>query len=242
MKLLSHYVAASECGGDFWDAYIRGNKLTLAIGDATGHGAGAAIVTAVAKSAFSTLNAVYPVALLPEQFLYMLNKAIYRSTRGKLLLTMCIIQIDLATGQVLVSNAGHESPLFLPRSAKPGEAGKKGRAEALFARGERLGFVEEMKYTSHSYQMAPGDMVLLYTDGVTEACNPAGKEWGERALKKTFAGKGPRDLSLIRREIDRAIQSFVAGAKQKDDITFVLFEWAKPFIGADSKRDSKKAA
>ena len=132
VKLVSHYVAASECGGDFWDAYIRGSKLTLAIGDATGHGAGAAIVTAVAKSAFSTLNSVYPVSLLPEQFLYMLNKAIYRSTRGKLLLTMCILQIDLITGEVLVGNAGHESPLFLPRVEKTGEGGKKGAGRDAF--------------------------------------------------------------------------------------------------------------
>ena len=90
--------------------------------------------------------------------------------------------------------------------------------------------------------MQPGDMVLLYTDGVTEASNAEGKEWGERALKKTFAGKGHRDLSLIRREIDKAVQTFTAGAEQKDDITFVLFEWAKAMSGVVKKPEPKRAA
>ncbi len=237
IELLPHYLPASECGGDFWDAYIHNNKLTILIGDATGHGAPAAIVTAVAKSCLYTLNSIYAKTILtPEQFLTSLNRIILAACKGRLLMTMCLIQLDLVTGEVQIANAGHESPLLL-KTGTP-DSGKKPKSEVLFSRGERLGFSADAKYTSIKEQLGPGDTILLYTDGISEAHNAEGKEFGERALKKAFAGTGVRDLSVMRDELVSSLKNHVKEAVQDDDITFVLLSWIKPL--ESTKTDQQK--
>lgn len=230
--LVPFYQPASECGGDFWDSYLSGNKLTLVIGDATGHGAGAAIVTAVAKSSFSTLNKVtHGKVLTPEQFLTTLNSVIHTLCKEKLLMTMCVIQLDLMTGILEVCNAGHESPFLLRKNTATteGTEKKKNDPEILFNRGERLGFSPHSTYTSDFYQIALGDSVLLYTDGISEAKNKEGKELGERALKKTFGMGGVRSLAQIRDDIMAKTNTHISGAPQEDDITFVLVSWSETY-------------
>lgn len=221
--LAPFYFPASECGGDLWDVYQSGSKVTLVIGDATGHGAGAAIVTAVAKSGFSTLNTIYAKQnLAPQEFLTILNKIICKLCKGQLLMTMCVVQLDLFTGEVIVCNAGHESPLLLKNAVG------KGNCEVLFSRGERLGFSETAVFEPEKYKLQVGETILLYTDGVSEAKNKDGKELGERALKKLFSLKGPRNLSDIRKEIEEGTKGHIGEAKIEDDITFVLLNWKQP--------------
>jgi len=241
IAVASHYAPATECGGDFWDAYLSGNTLTLFIGDATGHGAPAAIVTAVAKSCFSTLNTIYAGQVLrPEEFLATLNLIINHSCRGKLLMTMCIIQLDITTGNLLVCNAGHEAPLCQRAGANSDKTStdkkRKATAEVLFARGERLGHDPKAQYESVSYQMKQGDTLLLYTDGISEARNTEGKEWGERALKKVFGQWGEQSLNRIKTQMVEAVSKHTGDAAQEDDITFVLLRWnptqaVKPSVG-----------
>lgn len=234
VALDSVYVAASECGGDYWDARITGNLLTVFIGDATGHGAPAAIVTAVAKSCFATLTSIYTdTPLAPEILLTEMNRIIFSSCQGKLLMTMVIVQINLETGETFVANAGHESPMCL-RAARPSEntepaIGKKKKAdvEVLFARGERLGFTPDAFYNSETLQLGVGDTLLLYTDGISEAKNPEGKDWGERALKKALGAGEGQALVQIRQGIMKNLEKHTQGAPQADDVTFVLFRWMR---------------
>lgn len=224
--LLPFYKPASECGGDFWDSYLCGNKLTLVIADATGHGAGAAIVTAIAKSSFSTLNKINPDRVLtPERFLTTLNSIIHSLCKEQLLMTMCVVQLDLETGMLEVCSAGHESPFLLKKATDGG----KGELEVLFNRGERLGHSPTSVYTSDFYQINQGDSLLLFTDGVSEAKDLSGKEFGERALKKVFSTGGQRPLTQMRDEIMAKATSHTVGTPQEDDITFVLFSWTNPY-------------
>lgn len=224
----AHYVSATECGGDVWDARLDGSKLTLFIADATGHGAPAAIVTAVAKGCFATLSSVYSgQPLTPDQFLYTLNQIIYSACRGQLLMTMCIIQIDLETGEMTMANAGHESPMCLRKGsvtgrAKSSDKGGKASVDVLFARGERLGFDLASEYTSVVYQLGEGDTLLLYTDGISEARNSEGKSWGERAMKKTLTGRKGASVKELKRSLIDGLNAHTDGMVQEDDITFVL--------------------
>lgn len=220
--LAPFFLPASECGGDFWDVYQAGTKLTVVVGDATGHGAGAAIVTAVAKSSFSTINTVYGQNVLPpDQFLHVLNKIVYKLCKGQLLMTACVIQLDLATGEIEIGNAGHESPLLLKNSKE------KGNCEVLFSRGERLGFSLDENYTIEKFKLSLGETILLYTDGVSESTDKNGKELGERSLKKLFSSKGPRPVTEIRRDIEFGTRTHIGESQIKDDITFVLLNWKK---------------
>ena len=239
LEIVPHYLAATECGGDFWDAYVHNNKLTILIGDATGHGAPAAIVTAVAKSCLYTLNSVYSKTVLtPEQFLSSLNRIILAACKGRLLMTMCLVQIDLRTGEIQIANAGHESPLLLRATNVQG--GKKAKSEVLFSRGERLGFSLDTRYTTLKEQLSPGDALLIYTDGISEAHDASGKEFGERALKKAFAGSGMRELSQMRDDLVISLKEHVKDAPQDDDITFVLLKWKHPIESTTNKTQEIK--
>lgn len=228
VSLESFYVSATECGGDAWDARIDGNKLTVFIADATGHGAPAAIVTAIAKSCFSTLSSVYAgQPLTPDQFLNSLNQIIYSACRGQLLMTMCIAQIDLETGDMWLSNAGHEAPMCLrngnvKKRTKSSEKAGKLPVEILFARGERLGFDPSSEYTCVQYQLNVGDTLFLYTDGISEAQNTEGKAWGERALKKALASRMDKGIGEIKKAVIEGMNEHTSETEQADDITFVL--------------------
>lgn len=249
VDILAHYLPATECGGDFWDAYLNGNKLTVFIGDATGHGAPAAIVTAVAKSCFSTLLNIYQQThLSPEQFMTILNRIIHESCKGKLLMTMCIIQIDLTTGELSMCNGGHESPLSVGggksvRSSRD-DSDKKSKAVVLFARGERLGYNPDADYETARYQLNVGDTVMLYTDGVSEARDGEGKEWGERNLKKAFTETGGQSLTKMKDSIVEALGQHTGDAQQEDDVTFVLVNFRRQLAApkAPPKREPPPTA
>lgn len=217
------YLSASECGGDIWDAYQMGSTLTALVGDATGHGAAAAIVTAVAKSCFLTLNSVYSnQPLKPDQFLHRLNQVLYESCKGKLLMTMSVVQLDLSSGELTLSNAGHEAPLLLRASNDPES---KNKCEPLFVSGERLGFAPDSKFENFKTQLIPGDTLLIYTDGVSEAINADKKQFGERAIKKLFNRLGTQELVQIKTQLYEELKSFMGDIDQQDDITYVLLKW-----------------
>jgi serine phosphatase RsbU (regulator of sigma subunit) len=222
----SHYVPASEIGGDFWDAYQKGNLITVLIGDATGHGAAGAIVMAVAKSCFASLNNSQTDFLRADELLRRMNKVLYQCCQGKLLMTMFILQIDLTSGKALFANAGHEAPLMV-RAKTPTEEGKT-EVEALFSRGERLGFSPDSEYVSTKTKLELNDTVLLYTDGVSEIKNKDGKAWGERALKKVFLSQATEPVSKIRANLASSIESYAGSVALEDDVTFVILRWEHP--------------
>jgi len=229
-EVVPFYKSASECGGDLWDAFVKDNKLTVLLGDATGHGAPAAIVTAVVKSCVATLTEFHSGgAISPTEMLTRINEIVYQSCKGQLLMTMSVAQLDLDSGLLTIANAGHEAPFHVRPSASMTSDGKlkKAKADALFVRGERLGFQPNSVYESLSVQLEPGDTVLVYSDGISEANNHEGKLWGERALKNTFASLAQEPLDTIKSSLIKALDEFSQGAPQKDDITFVLFGWKK---------------
>lgn len=239
--VVPYYRSASECGGDLWDAFVRNGKLTVLLGDATGHGAPAAIVTAVVKSCVSTLNELLTQQVLsPADLLHHINKIVHEACKGQLLMTMSIAQLDLESGELVLSNAGHEAPFRISSKTASDTSGtKKKKAESLFVQGERLGFQATSEYTNLSMQLQPGDTVLVYSDGLTEAHNANQEIWGERAVKKTFAALSEVSLEEIRDGLLRKLESFTEGTAQPDDITFVLFGWKKP---QNNKKSMNKVA
>jgi sigma-B regulation protein RsbU (phosphoserine phosphatase) len=223
-RLANCYIPATECSGDFLDTFMVGRTLYFAVADATGHGAAAAIVTGVAKSCLLTLRNLYADQLpKPEQVLANLNRVIHGTCQGKLMMTMCLVQLDLDTGELRVANAGHEAPLCL----RAGEGEGKKKPEEFFVRGERLGFAVESVFTGETFTLAAGDTLLLYTDGVSEAVNAEGAEWGERQLKKVFtkALTSAQTVETARDSILRELRSFIGSEPPHDDVTFSLLQY-----------------
>jgi serine phosphatase RsbU (regulator of sigma subunit)/HAMP domain-containing protein len=249
----TYYSSASERGGDIWDLRLDGNILTAYVGDATGHGTQAAMITAIAKSSFDTLGTIYQgQPLTPEQILSTLNYIIHRTCKGKLLMTMCIIQIHLETGEITVASAGHEAPLCMRNSkvrSNGDDADNKQRdlgTEVLFARGERLGYDPEAVYEGVRYQLGVDDTLLLYTDGITQAKNIEGKEFGERNLKRVMARVATKPATYIKEQLVTSLEEHTGGITTMDDVTLLVLGFrgkaAQTFAEGDAAASNEEAS
>ena len=129
--------------------------------------------------------------------------------------------LDMNTGELRFASAGHNPPLILRRGAAP---------EYLPAPGDPVaGALPGVTYTSGALTLASGDAILLYTDGVTEAMNPAQELLGEPRLLELAAGADGLDARGLCERLAEGVQAFAAGADQSDDITLLVLR----FRGAD---------
>lgn len=179
-SVAGHYEPASECGGDWWYYTKLENKLILFIGDATGHGAPAALITSAARSAASVIQSM---EIEVSEVMSLLNRAIYDVSKGQLMMTFFIGIIDLQTNQMTYSNASHESP-YLVRG-KNTISSKKDLIPLLSVNNERLGHKKDTRYDQDSIQLEPHDFMFFYTDGIADIRNSEGQSLGERQFIKT---------------------------------------------------------
>lgn len=190
-RVVGHFEPASECGGDWWNYSVVNNKLYLWIGDATGHGAPAAMVTSAAKAAASIVETLPFVS--PSMALKIMNKAIHETTKGKILMTFFVASLDLKTGELTYSNASHDPPYVL-RKSSTGKITKKNLEPLIDAVGARLGDAPDSEYTESSVIIEPGETIIFYTDGVIDLENVDKVSWGERGFIKSIvqsASAGP---------------------------------------------------
>jgi serine phosphatase RsbU (regulator of sigma subunit) len=200
-----------EVAGDYYDIIpLSGGETVLAVGDVSGKGAGAALLMANLQASLRT--AVGVGAPLSE-VVGRINELIVGNTPPEDYITFFVAVFDPQHRRLAYVNAGHNPPLLR-------RAG--GRIEALDMGGLILGFMNEVRYEQASVALAPGDLLLLYTDGVSEAMNAAEEEFGEarlRAFLERPNGLPPADaLTLLEREV---LQFHGHGALE-DDFTLLL--------------------
>ncbi len=234
MVLASSYRSASECGGDFWGHYvIAPNTHMLLVGDATGHGLPAALVTAIAYatghlcSNLAAQNAGQGIS--PSMVLGLLNRALYDSLKGKLCMTFFACIIDTKNKTMLYSNGGHPFPLIIPKNPEDARL-KTGKRKAkpfivlsdIKKNGQPLGFDPNSVYQDSSQEFEPGDRLLMYTDGIVECFNPEQKQWGTRALEKSVQKNMELSPVLFRDRIMADMEEFRANTPLPDDATLVV--------------------
>ncbi len=181
-RIVSYFEPASECGGDWFHYSEIAGKIYLWIGDATGHGAPAALITSAAKSAASIIEAT--PGLSPSQAMEVLNHAIYSTAHGSVLMTFFLGVIDPESGTLLYSNASHEFPYIVP--AKEGLKKKDLIPLCDTQTGKRLGESSSSTYEEGTYQLQEGDTIIFYTDGIIDLRNEEGEELGERNFIKAI--------------------------------------------------------
>jgi PAS domain S-box-containing protein len=162
-ELAARYRAAGEgfdVGGDFYDAFEKGDGWALAVGDVCGKGPEAASLTSLARSALRT-GAVVESA--PSRVLEVTNEAVLRERIGDRFLTALFMILEPDTGTLVVANAGHP-PLVVLRSG--------GEVELLESRGPVLGVLADASFEDSEVVLEPGDAVIAYTDGVLDAGAP----------------------------------------------------------------------
>ena len=187
--------AAKYVGGDFYDYFkIDGTRLGIVIGDVSGKGVPAAIFMAISRTILRTIALSCPSC---ADCLRQAN------------------EILSSTGHIKYSNAGHNPPIVIRRT--------DGSTTTLEPTGDiALGAVPGITYSEKETVLAPGDSLLLYTDGVTEAMNSAGEFFGSSRLLEICSGSSTDDSpEALLAMIGDSMTAFTAGASQSDDITLL---------------------
>jgi len=204
---------AKAVGGDLYDFYIREEKLFFCIGDVSGKGVPASLVMAVISALSRTLSAQKES---PEKMVMALNDSVSGRNESMMFVTFFTGVLDLHTGILRYCNAGHNAPVIL---------GKDGPAFIKADSNVPLGIMPGWNYTMQETTLAPGDSLLLYTDGLTEAENADHALFGEDRMFKALQGKtgcAPREVS---EGLLEAVHAFVADAEQSDDLTLMVFRY-----------------
>lgn len=223
LEISSFYLPASECGGDWCGHFQVGNKVIVLIGDATGHGVPAALITAAAQSCCTTVLEMFrdsdKITPSPAAIINYLNKAIYQAAKGRVKMTFVASVIDSEAGVLTYANASHEIPLVFRKNA----AGKWKTDVLAEAPGAPLGESYDTVYNEYSYDIKSGDFVVWYTDGLLECRSKAEEEWGERNLVKSVNAHINDKTADVRDLIVKDAMKFIEnGGSRSDDITFVV--------------------
>lgn len=208
-------IPATTMGGDFYDFIeLPGGNVGLVIADVSGHGVPAAFFMAVARTHLRELAIQY---LDPGECLAQSNDALCAQNPLELFVTVFYCVLNPQTGELRYANGGHNPP-YLRRAAGPVDT-LRGAA------GLALGAMAGVKYPTHTLQLLPGDRLVLYTDGVTEAFNPADEAYGtERLVDEVRVHGGGTPAALVER-ICQSVRQFAATAPQSDDITLTVLTW-----------------
>lgn len=217
---------ASECGGDWWNYSRIGDKLYLWIGDATGHGAPAALITSAARSAAAIVESFEELG--PAEALEIMNRAIFATAKGKIMMTFFLGVIDIKSGQMVYANASHDPPYFVRTKGKT-KVTKKDLVPLMETVGPRLGDRAVAKYVNINLQLEPEDLLVLYTDGIIDLSSPDGQVWGERTFLKnlTQAISQENKAKMRLNHLKLAIDEFRQGSALDDDITLFICQYEK---------------
>lgn len=219
LAIAGFYEPASECGGDWWHYCEIGSKIFLWIGDATGHGAPAALITSAAKSAATIIE---KLNVSPAQALEMLNRSIYDVSKGRIMMTFFLASFDKENGELTYCNASHEAPFLLRK--KEGELKKKDLELLNEVNNPRLGQARESIYKEVTVQIHKGDSVFFYTDGLQDIQNLKKESWGERNFIKALLSANPSnvDVGTFVSQFSQSFTDFRQGAPLVDDVTFFV--------------------
>ena len=200
---------ARSVGGDFFDVMRLDNgRIGLAIADVSDKGVPAALFM---MSTRTLLKGAAIGTLSPGEVLREVNDLLNQDNEAAMFVTVLYAIYDPANGKLTYANGGHNSPLIV----HPG-----GQAELLpLTDGVALGLVPDMEYQEGSVTLAPGDTVVLYTDGVSEAMNSEDEEFGNERLLRIFAGGAPANSEEANQAVFQAVDDFAGDAPQSDDIT-----------------------
>jgi serine phosphatase RsbU (regulator of sigma subunit)/CRP-like cAMP-binding protein len=207
-----------EIGGDYYDFIQRENgKLIIAMGDVSGKGTAAALL-------MSSLHAAVHAQAEHHDSLRKTTSAVNRylveSIPPNRFITLFLAELDPTTGEIGFLNAGHNPPLIIHAEAEI-------RLEQLASGGLPLAIMADADFREGRTRLDPGDVLVIYSDGVSESANPQGDEFGPTRLFEAVARNLDAPAASIREGIEAALTSFCQGIPAADDITFVIIKRLK---------------
>jgi sigma-B regulation protein RsbU (phosphoserine phosphatase) len=219
LQLDARYAAAQRVGGDLYDFFpLGGSRLGVAVADVSGKGIAASLLMAICRT---NLRQIAPRFASPVETLIQLNRILSADIHPGLFITLSYAIIDVAAGEVALARAGHELPLLVGRRAEAGLV----QADFVTSEGMALGLVPgevfDQSIEATVVPFRPGDLLVLYTDGITEAVNEEGKEFSGARLAdsvRSLYGRTPKEINA---GILEAVERFAGEAPQRDDLTLV---------------------
>ena len=222
LELAGFCQPARGVGGDYYDFIAFDDRqLGIAIADVSGKGMAAALLMSTMQATLRSLSA--ESSLRPQtghslaEMVGTINRLLWNSTGGLNYVTFFYAQFDQDTRRLSYVNAGHNPPLCF-------RAGQADGFRRLSSGGTVVGIFEDSAYEQATVQLRPGDVLLAYTDGLTEALNVKGEEFGEARVKGALAETAGMSVDEIRDEIVRRVRGWCADAPQQDDLTFVVMK------------------
>jgi len=220
-------VPAREVGGDYYDILpLPDGRYGLLIADVSGKGMSAALYMAELKGLILSLSQIHRS---PRDLLISANRLISMHLDSRSFITMTYAVIDPAAGVMTYARAGHTPLLYLP-----GDSGAGGRTQILIPDGLVLGLrIDDGErfdalLVEATLQLRPGDLMVLFTDGISEAMNEHADCFGESQLADLIEEHGHLAIAELRERVLREIDAFVGGAPQHDDMTMILLKVDAP--------------
>jgi serine phosphatase RsbU (regulator of sigma subunit) len=212
------YQAARQVGGDFYDfPELPGQpeRLGLVIADVADKGVPAALMMALSRAMVRTATAD---GRSPSVALGLANELILKHSHTDLFVSAFYATLDTHSGRLTYANAGHNPPLWLQISS--------GEIQELTAQGIVLGLLEDIELEEREIDVAPGDVLVFYTDGVTEAMDVVGQQFGEERLRAAVAATPNASAQQVISAVVDAVQAFTGDAPQSDDLTLLVVKRA----------------
>jgi serine phosphatase RsbU (regulator of sigma subunit) len=204
---------AREMSGDFYDfIWLPNGRIGLVIADVADKGMGSALVMALSRTLIRTFAPDFGIA--PEQVLRSANQRVLSETSSDLFVTVFYAILDPATGVLTYCNAGHNPPFLHSANGDP--------VKQLTRTAIPIGVLNETLWEQGEVMMQPGDLLVMYTDGVTEAEDEFEDFFGEERLQAVTTANLGRSVDIIESKVVTAVLDFVGDAPQFDDITLML--------------------
>lgn len=203
--------ACYEIGGDYYDFIPLSNgNMLVALGDVSGKGTAAALLM---SSLHAALHAQVVTKIELPEMISAVNNYMAETTPSNRFITLFTTELDTETGSLKFINAGHNPPLIVRAD---------GSVEQLASGGFPLGIIPNADYEVGNAALNPGESLIIYSDGVTEAENADGEEFGIEKLSEVLTQNHHRSASGMRDRIELSLSSFTHSAPAGDDITLVI--------------------
>jgi len=211
-------------GGDYFDVFpLSDNRTAFLIADVSGKGLGAALLTTMLQGALSGMT----LGTDPARVFNHINRFLCDHAEVGRYATMFFGILD-DQGHLEFINAGHPSPFLI----------RRGVAEEAFTEGSYpVGLVPEAEYTVTCLKLEPGDTVVLFSDGITEAMDPEDQLYGVARLREVLSGHTDTPLEEIQKSVLESVENFARGAHQGDDVTLLLVRYRTAVAKAHPETD-----
>jgi phosphoserine phosphatase RsbU/P len=215
-EFVARWLPARQVAGDYYDFIpAQDGQLGIVVADVSDKGMPAALFMTLTRS---IIRASTDLAVPPVEGMRRANRLICEDSTSGMFVTLFYALLDPANNLMTYVNAGHNPPLFFQNGKRPGQ----GALSHLERTGMAMGVDAETPYEQKTASFNPGDFVLFYTDGITDALNPQGQDYGMENLESVVLAERGQPAEQMAQTLENELKSFIGGAPLFDDSTFVI--------------------